>query len=296
MFNELDCSEVTRETHLSPREFAANFKKDGIPVILSDATQDWPARKKWDIDYLNEVAGEQVVPVYSSDRAEGKSHQHAAAATMKMGEYLKLLKQGENDLRIFFYNILHGVPSLLKDFSYPKIGLWFFKRLPVLFVGGKGARVQMHYDIDLSDLLLCHFGGKKHVLLIPPDQTPYMYKVPYSFSTLHDVDFENPDFSKYPALKNIKAYSAVLNHGDALYIPSGYWHYIVYEDIGFSLTLRSFPIRLSQLLTIAKNIFYTRNIEGLMRKTIGQPWNDRNERLAIENTHKNLKVSKTIRS
>ncbi|MGH1439655.1 MAG: cupin-like domain-containing protein [Cellvibrionaceae bacterium] len=289
MFDKLDCREVTRESKLSPRDFIANFKKPAKPVILSDATRDWPAKEKWDIDYLSDVAGDKVVPVYSSRRAEGKSHQHAAAANMKMSEYLKLLKQGENDLRMFFYNILHGAPVLTKDFSYPKIGLWFFKRLPVLFVGGKGARVQMHYDIDLSDLLLCHFGGKKHVLLIPPEQTPYMYKVPYSFSTLYDVDFENPDFTKHPALKHLNAYSAVLNHGDALYIPSGYWHYIIYEDIGFSLTLRSFPSKLLQQLTILKNIFYTRNIEGLMRKLVGQPWNDRNEKLAIEITHKNLK-------
>jgi len=288
MFEHLDCREVTREPELSSRDFIANYKKPAKPVILSKATQDWPARRKWDIEYLSEVAGDKIVPVYSSHRAEGKSHQHAAAANMKMSEYLSLLKQGENDLRMFFYNILHGAPGLLQDFSYPKIGLWFFKRLPVLFVGGKGARVQMHYDIDLSDLLLCHFGGRKHVLLVPPEQSPYMYKVPYSFSALYDVNFEKPDFAEYPALKSIRGYSAVLEHGDALYIPSGYWHYIVYEDIGFSLTLRSFPSKLSQQLTILKNIFYTRNVEGLMRKIFGQSWNDRNEKLAVENTHKHL--------
>ncbi|MFT6387336.1 MAG: hypothetical protein ACJAUP_000707 [Cellvibrionaceae bacterium] len=288
MFKQLNCSEVTREDHLSPRDFIAKFKKTATPVILSDATKGWPAREKWDVDYLIEVAGDKIVPVYSSNRAEGKSHQHAAAANMKMGDYLNLLKTGEKDLRMFFYNILHGAPKLIKDFSYPKIGLWFFTRLPVLFVGGKGAKVQMHYDIDLADLLLCHFGGRKYVLLVPPEQTPYMYKVPYSFSALYDVDFGNPDFNKYPALKKIKAYSAILNHGDALYIPSGFWHYIIYEDIGLSLTLRSFPSKLSQQLTILKNIFFIRNVEGIMRKLMGQSWNDRNEKLAVEQTHKNL--------
>lgn len=85
---------------------------------------------------------------------------------MKMGEYLTLLKNGENDLRIFFYNILSKTKLLSKDFFYPSIGLRFFERLPVLFVGGKGAKVQMHFDIDLANLLLCHFGGKKRVLLL----------------------------------------------------------------------------------------------------------------------------------
>lgn len=288
MFENLNCQAVLREESISSREFIERFKKTARPVILTKLTQHWPARAKWDIDYLSQVAGEKVVPVYSSKRAEGNDHQHAAAAKMKMKDYLDLLKQGESDLRMFFYNILYGVPRLLKDFSYPKMGLWFFKRLPVLFVGGKGARVQMHYDIDLSDLVLCHFGGRKHVLLVPPEQSRYMYQVPYSFSALYDVNFEKPDFIRYPALKKIQAHYAVLEHGDALYIPSGYWHYIVYEDIGFSLTLRSFPSRISQQLTLLKNILITRNIEGLMRKFVGQEWNDRNERRAVDNTHKHL--------
>ncbi|MGI9452115.1 MAG: cupin-like domain-containing protein, partial [Geminicoccaceae bacterium] len=30
----------------------------------------------------------------------------------------------------------------------------------------------------------------------------------------------------------------------------------------------------------------TRTVEGVMRKVVGQPWNDRNERLAVERTHR----------
>lgn len=80
---------------------------------------------------------------------------------------------------------------------------------------------------------------------------------------------------------------AELNHGDALYIPPGYWHYIIYEEIGFSLTLRAFPSHPKEQLKVLRNIFWTRNIEGLMRRFLGQQWNDRNERLAIEKTHQN---------
>ncbi len=284
----LATSEVNRETDISPERFISHYKKPAKPVILSDATAAWPAREKWDVDYLIETAGDIVVPLYSSTPARDKDHQHAAAVKMTMGEYLGMLKNGENDLRMFFYNILQGAPQLIKDFSYPDFGLKFFQRLPVLFVGGRGAKVQMHYDIDYANLLLCHFGGKKRVLLIPPEQSKYMYQVPFSFSSLYDVDFSTPDFEKYPALKKLNGYTAELEHGDALYIPSGYWHYIIYEDIGFSLTLRSFPTNAKQLLIVLKNIAITRTVEGLMRKIAGQKWNDRNERRAVEITHRNL--------
>jgi hypothetical protein len=272
----------------SIQNFPEKFLQTNTPVVFNDLSEHWPAKKKWNLDYLSEHYGELRVPVYSSQPAKDNNHQHAATKTLKLSEYFALLKSGENDLRMFFYNILQNAPTLLDDFKYPDIGLKFFKRLPVLFVGGKGSKVQMHYDIDYAHLLLCHFGGKKKVLLIPPEQTPYMYKVPYSFSSLFAVDFSVPDFEKYPALQKINGYTTELNHGDCLYIPPGYWHYITYEEASFSMTLRAFPRTFQHRLSLMKNIFITRTIDGLMRKIVGQPWNDRNERLAIEKTHKNL--------
>ncbi len=288
MFEQIAPNKVERVAGISKEQFLQKYNETGIPVILPKLMEDWPAKEKWDVDYLIETLGEEIVPVYSSKPAVGKSHQHAAAKQMPLRDYLNLLKNGENDLRMFFYNILNNAPQMIKDFSYPDLGLKFFKKLPVLFVGGRGAKVQMHYDIDMANLILCHFGGVKKVLLIPPDQTPHMYKVPFSFSALYDVDFSDPDYEKYPALKKINGYSAVLHHGDALFIPSGYWHYIIYEDIGFSMTLRAFPTEFRQRLTLMKNIFVTRTVEGLMRKLVGQSWNDRNERKAVEITNKNI--------
>ena len=292
MFNKIPHSKVKRINELSSDEFIENYKNSSTPVIISKLTESWSAIDKWNLDYLSQIAGDNIVPVYSSKPAKDNEHQHAATKHLPLRDYLELLKHGENDLRMFFYNILNEVPALLNDFTYPEIGLKFFKRLPVLFVGGRGTKVQMHYDIDLADLILCHFGGTKHVLLIPPEQTQYLYKVPYSFSALHSIDLSNPDYQTYPALKKLQPTVAVLEHGDALYIPSGFWHYIIYEEIGFSMTLRAMPTRLKQRLTLLKNIFYTRTVEGIMRKLIGQKWNDRNERLAVEKTHKTLNLYK----
>lgn len=207
---------------------------------------------------------------------------------MKLKDYIEMLRQGENKLRMFFYNIRTEAPMLLKDFTYPDIGLKFFDRLPVLFFGGKGAKVQMHFDIDWADILLCHFGGKKLVYLFPPEQTKYMYHVPFSFSSLFDIDYENPDYEKYPALHLLVGSVTELEHGDVLYIPPGFWHYIVYEEIGFSMALRAFPRGGRALLHMLYNLLVIRNIEGLMRKLVGQAWNDRNERKAVWRTEKNL--------
>lgn len=284
-------SPAQRVGSIAEEDFIRQFKKPEKPVVIEDLTKDWPARKKWSLEYFQAVAGDRVVPVYDSQRSRDRKHQHAPTAKIRLADYFDMLRAGENDLRMFFFNLLAETPILTKDFWFPDIGLKLFKKLPVLFMGGKGAKVQMHFDIDLADILLCHFGGKKRVLLISPEQTRYMYHVPFSFSALFDVNFEQPDYEKYPALKHVEGEVAELNHGDVLYIPPGYWHYITYEDISFSMALRAFPRTPRNLAKMLNNLVVIRTIEGLMRKLIGQPWNDRNEKWAVQRTHRRLGIA-----
>lgn len=273
---------------MTSEQFINTFVKTSTPVVVTEFTESWPAKKKWGTDYFRQTIGDTVVPLYSSKPATGNEKQDEASIHLPIREYLDKLTNGENDLRMFFYNILAGAPRLLKDFSYPDCGLRFFKRLPVLFVGGKNAKVQMHYDVDLANILLCHFGGRKRVLLFSQDQSRFMYRVPYSFSSLHKIDFSNPDFENYPALKQLQGLTAELSHGDVLFIPSGYWHYVIYDDIGYSLSLRAYPAGLKHKLVLIKNVLFTHTIENMMRRMIGQPWVERNEKLAVTKTHRVL--------
>ena len=280
---------IDRIERISKKDFIESYQNPGLPIVIKQLTKAWPAYQKWNLDYLSEIAGDNIVPLYGGgERAKGRRHQHALIKEMRFSDYIEALKQGENKLRIFFYNILSEAPKLMEDFSYPEIGLKFFTKLPVLFFGGNGAKVQMHFDIDLADILLCHFGGKKRIYLFAPDQKRYLYHVPFSFSALFDIDIESPDYKRFPALKYLEGYSTELSHGDALYIPPGYWHYIVYDEISFSLSLRAFPRHPKALISMIYNILVIRTVEGLMRKVVGQSWNDRNESNAIKKTHRNL--------
>jgi Cupin-like domain len=279
---------VKRVETVTRDDFLHDYKAPKTPVVIGQLTAAWPARNKWTLEYLGDVAGDKIVPLYGSQAARGRRHQHAPVARMKLREYIALLEGGENNLRLFFFNLMPTARQLIKDFAYPDIGLKFFTKLPVLFMGGEGAKVQMHFDIDLADILLCHFGGGKRVYLFPPEQTPYLYRVPFSFSCLHGVNIENPDYEKYPALQYARGFVAELTHGDALYIPSGYWHYVVYQELGFSMSLRAFPRRPRELLKLVYNILFIRNIDGLMRKVVGQAWNDWNELRAVRNTQEAL--------
>ena len=278
-------SSIERVSAIDESDFKRRYVSAGKPVVITDLCQSWPAYYKWDLAYLAQIAGDELVPLYNSRPTRDRLHQHAAQTHIKLRDFIGLLERGERDLRMFFYNLLENAPALLEDIEYPAVGLKFFRRLPVLFMAGRDAKVQMHYDIDLANLLLCHFGGPKRVLLIDPRQSGHMYQVPFSFSSLGDIDFDDPDFNRYPALAELHGLTTVLQHGEALFIPSGYWHYIYYEEIGFSLTLRALPTHPLQIAHALKNIIWTRTVEGFMRKCFGQRWNDRNERLAVTRTH-----------
>ncbi len=281
-----ELSETCRVEEIDTDKFLRDYKATSTPVVMENITRDWPARSKWSLDYFESLAGNNRVKLYDSKPSTNYKLQHAAETSMLLKDYFKILREGEQDLRMFFFDILREIPSLRDDFSFPQIGLKFFEKLPVMFIAGNKARVQMHFDIDYADIFLCHFGGRKKVTLFSPDQTPLMYHVPYSFSSLHSVDYEYPDFERYPALKHLKGSQTVLNNGDVLYIPPGWWHFIVYDEIGYSIAIRAFPRNLRNFSRMLRNLLWTRSVDGLMRMSVGQKWNDKNERLAVENTNR----------
>ena len=284
----MELQQVQRVGRLQADEFRERFAKPQRPVVLEELTEDWPARRKWTFDYLKQVAGDTVVPLYGGRQQQVRNYQYAHADSMPFKTYIERLEAGETDLRVFSFNILSAMPALARDFAFPDMGLRLFDRVAFLFAGGRGAKVQMHFDIDVPDLLLCHFGGAKRVLLFSPEQTRYLYRVPFSFSSLHAVDYDRPDYERFPALRRLEGYEAELRHGDVLYIPAGYWHYIVYEEPGFSMSLRALPRRPANVARLLYNLLVIRTVERAMRKLLGRRWIERNERLALEGTNRRV--------
>ena len=288
---KLDLQSIPRVKGISKEEFLNEYFVPQKPVVMEDLTADWSAREKWNFEYFRKKVGEVVVPIYDGKPAKGHQNSHGPAMKIKMKEYIDILKKGPTDLRMFFFNLLKNCPELINDFKYPDLGVRFFKKLPVLFVGGEGAKVVMHYDMDLANNFHFNFAGEKKVILYPPSQTKYLYKVPYSIVSMEQIDMDNPDFKHFPALLKAKGYEVTLKHGDALFIPSKWWHFIKYDTPCLSLTLRSLPTSPIKILEVLRSIILFRNYDNLMRKIKGQKWIDHKNEQAIKNTHKNIEIT-----
>ncbi|MDT0677769.1 cupin-like domain-containing protein [Autumnicola musiva] len=290
---KLNLQDIPRVRGISKEEFQEKYFIPQKPVVFEDLSADWPATQKWNFDYFRKKVGDVVVPLYNGEPAKAGEKSHAPSAEMKFGKYVDILQKGPTDLRMFFFNLLQNSPDLVDDFRYPEnLGVKFFKRLPVLFVGGQGAKVVMHYDMDLANNFHFNFVGEKRILLFPPEETKYLYKVPYSIVSMEIIDMDNPDFNKYPALKKAKGFEVKLKHGEALYIPSKWWHFIKYETASLSLTLRSLPKSPGKILEVLNNLIIMRNYDAVMRKWKGQKWIDYKNEQAIKNTHNSAKLNK----
>ena len=284
--NSLHLEPVKRVRSINKEEFVRDYVKPQKPVVIENLVDDWPAVSKWNFEYMKEKVGDRTVPLYDDRPVDYKDGFNEPHATMLMSEYIDLLQKEPTKFRIFLYNVLKEVPELQEDFSFPKIGLRLMKSLPMLFFGGEDSHTFMHYDIDLANILHFHFVGKKECILYPFNEKKFLYKVPHSLITHESIDFANPDFDKWPMLRKAKGYKAELNHGEVLYMPEGYWHYMRYITPGFSMSMRSIarnPKHLSQALY---NIFVMRHYDNLMRRMYGQAWIDKKNRLAIEGTNK----------
>ncbi|ALM21023.1 cupin [Nonlabens sp. MIC269] len=286
----LNLEQIPRVKTLSKADFIKYYLKPQKPVVIERLTEDWPAYEKWNLEYIRKMAGDQTVPLYDDRPVRHDEGFNQAHAEMKMTDYIDLLLEKPTNFRIFLYNILKEVPALQEDFKFPDIGLKLIKGLPMMFFGGTDSKVFMHFDIDFTNILHFHFHGKKRCIILPPDQSKYLYRVPHSLISREDIDFTNPDFDKWPALKQAQGYVCELNHGEMLYMPEGYWHYMHYLTPGFSISLRSYPRKIKNLGKALYNLLIMRHYDNFMRRRKGQEWIDYKNEQAIVRTHKKLGI------
>lgn len=271
---------------ISQEEFREKYLKPNKPVVIRNMAKKWPAYQKWTLDYMKEIVGETVVPLYDSSKADPAAPINAPKTKMKFGDYIDLIKNEPTDLRIFFFDPIKQAKKLLEDYLPPKDLMGgFLDKYPSMFFGGKGSVTFLHYDIDMAHIFHTHFNGRKHILLFEHKWKDRLYKLPYATYALEDYDIENPDFEKYPALDGVEGLECFLEHGDTLFMPSGYWHWMKYLDGSFSISLRAWDKSLTVKARSLWNLTVQRNADNLMKKMLKKRYMDWKEKTAIANAN-----------
>ena len=95
---------------------------------------------------------------------------------------------------------------------------------------GNRTRIAAHHD--LPDNIACVVAGHRRFTLFPPSELANLYIGPLDLTpagqAISLVDFAKPDYERFPrfaaALKNAQV--AELGPGDAIFIPSMWWHHV----------------------------------------------------------------------
>jgi len=120
----------------------------------------------------------------------------------------------------------HCLPSIKTGNSLPAHGLAASTRIWI----GNRSRVAAHHDV--LDNIACVCAGRRRFTLFPPEQLINLYLGPLDLTPAGQqislVDPERPDFERYPRYADAldRSQWAELAPGDAIYIPSMWWHQV----------------------------------------------------------------------
>lgn len=219
---------VEKKYGLSYEEFAEKHLFANYPVVLGDACRNWPARTKFTPDFFRTTYGDREVMV------EGQR--------FTLGAYIELMLSATADNPAPYpckLQIDRDYPELRPDvsprFRYALPDRTHSKLLPAGFLGGAdtleiffgspgGQFPYLHYDYMCLHAYITQLYGYKEFIVMPPDQTAYVYPKPEDpwMSAIDDI--WNPDLERFPLLAQATPVSFVVGPGETLFIPCGWWH------------------------------------------------------------------------
>ncbi|MBD2777689.1 cupin-like domain-containing protein [Iningainema tapete] len=226
---------------LTPEVFFHDYQKTGVPVVITGLIQECD----WDLEYLCENLGEQrfLLRSYGKERYQQDKRQWVNigsgvdAQNLPFTEFAKMLRNRqahEKDIYLAKCSIQNTPLAQTQSFHLgAKLGL----NEPVsdlnIWIGPSGHVESLHYDPVDGTLMQLH--GAKKVVLFPPSQLSNLYPFPIYIHLRHGLKLrswfsqvypEKPNFQSFPKLEKALKYKieVILNRGEILYIPSGWWH------------------------------------------------------------------------
>jgi hypothetical protein len=220
---------VPRRHRLSRAEFYEQFCYQNRPVLITGMLEDWPALAKWSFDYFREGWGDQEIEVQfgrESDKNYEANHpQHRKL--MRFDEYLNLVEYSAptNDFYMTANNGSVNRPALAdlwRDIT--PIEEYLDPALPdagFFWLGPAGTVTPLHHD--LTNNLLAQVLGRKRIKLVPMWDTPFVYNHQHCYSM---VDCREIDEERFPEMRNAQIMELVIEPGELLFIPIGWWHHV----------------------------------------------------------------------
>lgn len=219
---------VERRTGLSEDEFRERYLLPRRPVILTDAAAAWPVYGQGTPDYFRRRYGDHAVRVLGQDwRLADLIDLLETSSPDKPGPYPCKFEIAR-DLRELLGDVsprfAYSLPDRQSSALVPQHLFRDVNNLEIFFGGPGGKFPYLHYDIMRLHAWITQLHGDKEFTLYAPDQEPYLYVNPDVPWQSGIRNHHNPDFQRYPLLRQARAQKVVIGPGDTLFLPCGWWH------------------------------------------------------------------------
>jgi hypothetical protein len=234
--------------------FVGEIVPAGRPAVLRGLCGDWPAvRAAREGDetlaaYLASKANDEPAEAWFgapeiqgrfgySDDFSGFNHERKLATVEQLLDLLLRQRGHARPFSIYAGGVpvRRHLPALLPDITVPLLDP--HKEMLISLWLGNRTRTAAHWDFPQN--LACVVAGRRRFTLFPTDQLKNLYMGPLDFTLAGQptslVDVDVPDFERHPRFREAleAAETAELGPGDALYLPSLWFHAVEgLEEIG----------------------------------------------------------------
>lgn len=212
---------------LAPAAFLERAAR-GLPFLIPGLASRWPLasltpqtlRERFSSVPVRARVGDYVNTAFAPDRA---------MQDMSMLAYLDLAAADTDGLPPYLGNL--ELRELNRFCHWPA---YFTKPGPPRFwLGPAGTVTPLHADYD--DNIFVQIWGSKRIFLAPPHHGQFLYPVEANALLFGSpFDPEAPDFDRYPLARQAALLDIVVEPGDLLYVPAGWYHQV--RSLSFSLS------------------------------------------------------------
>ena len=221
--------ETRDSSDLSYDDFVRDYMGENRPVVVRRATPDWPALKKWTPEFFKtqfasrkvQVSYEQAMPFSDFiDAVMASTHEKPGPYMYRLfiHEHLRDLLPDLTPQNPYAYPRRFASPLMRKRWRRPD---GYLK----LLIGGIGGRFPvMHFDGENVHATVTEIYGEKEFVVVPPGDGRYLYPNPKVANHSLLPDPMTLDVERFPLHAKATLYRAVLQPGDMVFIPCGWWH------------------------------------------------------------------------
>ncbi|MDO6718465.1 cupin-like domain-containing protein [Psychrosphaera sp. 1_MG-2023] len=242
----LDIKNKVEEICLAPGDdLPESIINTAKPVLIRGFINHWPLVKAGKtsnddaFEYLSKAYnGQPITAYYAQPEAKGRIFYNSdfngfnfQSASLDLHTVLSKLNELKSDpeppaVYVGSTNINRHFPELNLE---NKVNIAGVQPITNLWLGNR-TKISAHFDFPNN--LACCAVGQRRFILFPPEQVKNLYVGPKEASPggqdISLVDFDQPDLVRYPKFQHAidNAFVANLEAGDALFIPSMWWHHV----------------------------------------------------------------------